>query len=56
MDAEAFNREMSLHQVVLGREERVFRAIARGREGELSGRVRSLENARRNASALREAL
>lgn len=53
MDAEAFDREMSLHQAVLEREERVFRAIMRGREDELSGRVRSLEDARRDASALR---
>lgn len=56
MDAEAFDREMSLHQAVLEREERVFREIMRGREDELSGRVRSLEDARRDDSALREVL
>lgn len=53
MDAEAFDREMSLHRSVLEREERVYRAIMRGREDELEGRVRSLSEARRDAEALR---
>lgn len=56
MDAEAFDREMSLHQAVLEREERAYRAIMRGREDELAGRVRSLEDALRDAAALREAV
>lgn len=53
MDAEAFDREMSLHQAVLEREERVSRAIMRGMEDELAGRVRSLDDALRDARALR---
>lgn len=56
MDAEAFDGELSLHQAVLEHEKRVFYAIMRGREDELSGKVRSLEDVRRDASALREAL
>ena len=56
MDAEAFDKEISLHQTVLDREERVFHAIMRGCEDALSGRVRSLEDARRDAAALRKAL
>lgn len=53
MDAEAFDREMSLHQAVLEREERVSRAIMRGMEDEFAGRVRSLDDALRDARALR---
>ena len=53
MDAEAFDREMSLPQAVLEREERVSRAIMRGMEDELAGRVRSLDDALRDARALR---
>lgn len=53
MDAEAFDRERSLHDAVLEREERVCRAIMRGREDEIAGRVRSLESARETARMLR---
>ena len=55
MDADAFDQEMSVHHAVYDREARVFRAIMRGREDELAGRVRSLEEARANARAIREA-
>lgn len=55
MDAEAFDREMSVHNDVLDREERVFRAIMRGREDELAGRVRTLEQARHDAKVMRSA-
>ena len=55
MDASAFDCEMELHQAVHDREARVFRAIMRGREDELAGRTRTLEQARRDAAALREA-
>lgn len=54
MDAETFDKEMSLHKAVLEREERVYRAIMRGAEDELTGRVRSLDDARRDARALRD--
>lgn len=54
MDADAFDEEMSVHQAVYDREARVFRAIMRGREDELAGRVRTLEDARADARALRE--
>ena len=53
MDARAFDDEMRLHQAVLDREARVYAAIMRGREDELAGRVRPLEQARRDAAALR---
>lgn len=53
MDAEAFDREMSIHNEVLDREERVYRAIMRGREDELAGRTRSLDQARKDARNLR---
>ena len=55
MDADAFDEEMAVHHAVYDREARVFRAIMRGREDELAGRVRSLEDARADARALREA-
>lgn len=55
MDAESFDREMAVHQAVHDREARVFRAIMRGREDEIAGRVRSLEDARASARALRTA-
>ena len=55
MDADAFDEQMSVHQAVYDREARVFRAIMRGREDELAGRTRSLEDARSGARALREA-
>ena len=54
MDADAFDEEMSVHQAVYDREARVFRAIMRGREDELAGRVRTLKDARADARALRE--
>lgn len=50
-----FDEQMSVHQAVYDREARVFRAIMRGREDELAGRTRSLEDARSGARALREA-
>ena len=53
MDARAFDDEMRLHQAVLDREVRVYAAIMRGREDELAGRVRPLEQACRDAAALR---
>lgn len=55
MDADAFDEQMSVHQAVYDREARVFRAIMRGREDELAGHTRSLEDARSGARALREA-
>lgn len=55
MDAEAFDREMSVHNDVLDREERVFRAIMRGHEDALAGRVRTLDQARRDAKMMRSA-
>lgn len=55
MDAEAFDEEMKVHQDVYEREARVFRAIMRGQEDELAGRVRSLDQARSDAAALRAA-
>lgn len=55
MDAEAFDKEMALHNKVLEREERVYRSIMRGREDELAGRVRSLSQAHEDARALRNA-
>lgn len=54
MDAEAFDREMAVHNAVLDREDRVFRAIMRGREDELAGRVRTLDQARKDATMLRD--
>ncbi len=54
MDADAFDHEMSVHHDVLEREDRVFRAIMRGREDELAGRTRSFEQAREDARRLRE--
>lgn len=53
MDAETFDREMAVHKAVLDREDRVFRAIMRGREDELAGRVRTLDRAREDAAMLR---
>lgn len=53
MDAEAFDREMAVHRAVYDRESRVFSAIMRGREDELAGRVRTLDDARAAAAALR---
>lgn len=55
MDAEAFDQEMSIHNEILEREERIYRAIMRGREDELAGRTRSFEQARKDAQALRAA-
>ncbi len=55
MDAETFDKEMAVHNDVLDREERVFRAIMRGREDEITGRTRSLEQAREDAKELRTA-
>ncbi len=55
MDAKTFDREMAVHRDVLDREERVYRAIMRGREDELAGRVRSLAQAREDAAELRDA-
>lgn len=55
MDAEEFDKEMSLHSEVLAREEVVFRSIMRGREDELAGRTRSLSQARSDAKELRKA-
>lgn len=55
MDAEAFDEEMNLHQDVLTQEERVYRAIMRGREDEIAGRTRSLADARADAALLRGA-
>lgn len=55
MDAEAFDREMSLHRAVYDREARVFSAIMRGREDELAGRTRTLAEARAVAQDLRTA-
>lgn len=49
----AFSREAPLHCSLLEREERVCRAITRGREDELEGRVRSLGEARCDAETLR---
>lgn len=54
MDARAFDDEMRLHHAVLDREARVYAAIMRGREDELAGRVRTLDEARRDAAALRD--
>lgn len=54
MDAEAFDREMALHEAVYEREMRVYRAIMRGREDQIAGRSRSLAQARKDAVALRE--
>ena len=54
MDARAFDDEMRLHHAVLDREARVHAAIMRGREDELAGRVRTLDEARRDAAALRD--
>lgn len=54
MDAKAFDREMAIHSDVMEREERVYRAIMRGREDELEGRTRSLTKAIEDARSLRE--
>lgn len=53
MDAETFDREMALHHDVYDREMRVFRAIMRGREDELNGRVRPLSQATEDARRMR---
>lgn len=55
MDAEAFDREMAIHQEVYDREMRVRNAILRGCEDAADGRVRTLSQARSDAKRMREA-
>ncbi len=53
MDAQTFDAEMELHQVVYERESRVHSAIMRGLEDVRAGRVRPLEQALEDARAAR---
>jgi PHD/YefM family antitoxin component YafN of YafNO toxin-antitoxin module len=53
MDAEAFDREMSLHAEIRDREIRVQKAIMRGYEDIEAGHVRSLSQARKDARHIR---
>lgn len=55
MDAEAFDRRMRAADAVTEREERVARAIARGYDDLVNGRVRPLEQALGDSRAIREA-
>lgn len=55
-DAEAYEQEHELLAVVREREERVARSLIRGFDDIANGRVRTLEEARRDAARIREAM
>lgn len=55
MDAEAFDKKFAVAEELLRREERVARALNRGYDDLVNGRVRSWELAKADAGRIREA-